>query len=436
MKENSLIIPRKLSGFMELSPAKQMVLDGMIEKIENVYKKYAFLPIDTPVLELSEILLAKSGGEIDKELYHFTKGDTNVCMRYDLTVPLARYVAMYGDTLNFPFKRYQIGKVFRGERAQKGRFREFIQCDADIIGLDTLPVIADAECINIIDKVFEALELEIVTHISNRNVLFGYCEGLGFNEQASDILIILDKLGKIGKENALAELNALGVNNNKAEQLIALTLKSGRFEDVLADIENLSDNETYQKGINELKELSSYLKAYNLDESRYTLDIGIIRGHNYYTGTVFESVLPSHPEFGSVCGGGRYDNLAGYYTDKHLPGVGLSIGITRLFDTLDRNGLLKEVKPTNIDLQIIPLGDTLLHCLGLQNFFQKELVCDVNYDTRSFKGKMKEANKREIPYILVVGENEVASGVYSLKNMETGEQYNLSKEECLKILKK
>ena len=189
--------------------------------------------------------------------------------------------------------------------------------------------------------------------------------------------------------------------------------------------------ELFQKGISELKELSSYLKAYKIDENRYTLDIGIIRGHNYYTGTVFESVLPQHPEFGSVCAGGRYDNLAGYYTDKHLPGVGLSIGITRLFDTLDKNGMLEEVKPTNIDLQIIPLGDTLLHCLELQTFFQEKLVCDVNYDTRSFKGKMKEANKRQIPYILVVGENEVNSGVYSLKNMTTGEQYNLSKEECL-----
>lgn len=436
MKENNIIIPRKLSGFMELSPSKQMVLDGMIEKIENVYKKFAFLPIDTPVLELSEILLAKSGGEIDKELYHFTKGDTNVCMRYDLTVPLARYVAMYGDTLSFPFKRYQIGKVFRGERAQKGRFREFIQCDADIIGVDTLPILADAECLNIADKVFEALGLDIVTHVSNRNILFGYCEGLGYGEKSSDILIILDKLGKIGKENAIEELNKLGVNESSANKLISLTNKSGRFDDVLNDIENLTDNETYQKGINELKELSSYLKAYNLNENRYTLDIGIIRGHNYYTGTVFESVLPSHPEFGSVCGGGRYDNLAGYYTDKHLPGVGLSIGITRLFDTLDRNGMLEEVKPTNIDLQIIPLGDTLLHCLELQNFFQKNLVCDVNYDTRSFKGKMKEANKRQIPYILVVGENEVSTKTYSLKNMTTGEQYNLSKEDCLKQILK
>jgi len=436
MKENNKIIPRKLSGFMELSPSKQMVFNGMIDKIENIYKKFSFLPIDTPVLELSEILLAKSGGEIDKELYHFTKGDTNVCMRYDLTVPLARYVAMYGDTLNFPFKRYQIGKVFRGERAQKGRFREFIQCDADIIGLDTLPIIADAECLNIADKVFQSLGLDIVTHISNRNILFGYCEALGFKEQTSDILIVLDKVGKIGKENAVAELLNIGLSSTQAQNLITLTLKCGRFDEVLSDIHNLTDNETYQKGISELKELSLYLKAYNIEEGRYALDIGIIRGHNYYTGTVFESVLPSHPEFGSVCAGGRYDNLAGYYTDKHLPGVGLSIGITRLFDTLDRNGMLEEVKPTNIDLQIIPLGDTLLHCLELQSFFQQHMICDVNYDTRSFKGKMKEANKRQIPYILVVGENEVNTKTYSLKNMVSGEQFNLSKEDCLKQILK
>lgn len=435
MSEKKLITPRKLSGFMELEPSKQMIFDQMKEKIKSVYQKFAFMPLDTPVLELSEILLAKSGGEIDKELYAFTKGDTAVCMRYDLTVPLARFVSMNEPNLTFPFKRYQIGKVFRGERAQKGRFREFIQCDADIVGLEKLPCIADAECLNLAYQVFNELNLNIVIHISNRNILFGYCEGLGLESLTLDILVILDKLGKIGKENALEELVKLGIDNDKAQKLIAITMECGQFEEVIQNIESLSDNETYQKGVKELKEVFSYLNAYGLNKDNYLLDIGIIRGHNYYTGTVFEAVMTSHPEFGAVCAGGRYDNLAGYYSPKNMPGVGVSIGLTRLFDLLDKNDMLPNFKKTNIDLQIIPLGDTLLSCLQLQAYFQKEIVCDINYDERSFKGKMKEANKREIPFILIVGENEVESGMYSLKNMTTSEQFTLTKEECLAKIK-
>lgn len=435
MTASKLIVPRKLSGFMELPPYKQIVLDEMINKIRSAYQSLGFMPLDTPVLELSEILLAKSGGSIDKEVYNFKKGETDICMRYDLTVPLARYVAMNAEQISFPFKRYQIGKVYRGERAQKGRFREFIQCDADIVGLDNLSLVADAECLFLVDKVFSNLDIQIVNHISNRNILFGLCEGLGYKEQTENILIILDKLLKIGQDNAFKELVELGVNENNANTLINLTKTSGNFDDVINKIENLSNNEIFVKGINELKEISSYLKSFKLDESKYILDIGIIRGQNYYTGTVFEAIIPSHPEFGTVCGGGRYDNLAGYYTEKKLPGVGLSIGLTRLFDLLDQNNMLPDFKQTNLNLQIIPLGDTMIECLNLLSFFQKDITCEVNYDNRSFKSKMKEANKKQIPFILVVGENEVNSKKYSLKNMTTGEQFNLSKEECLKIIK-
>ena len=434
MTQNKLITPRKLSGFMELDPPKQLLFDKMVEKIKNVYSKSGFMPLDTPVLEYSEILLAKSGGSIDKELYAFKKGDTDICMRYDLTVPLARYVAMNVNTLSFPFKRYQIGKVYRGEKAQKGRFREFYQCDADIIGLEELPLVADAECLSIVDKVFKSLGLKVVIHVSNRNVLFGYCEALGAEDKTQDILVILDKINKIGKDNAIAELKNLGVNEENCQKLIDITLKCGNFDAVLSQIENLSDNDTYQKGVNEIKEVYTYLKALGVDESCYLLDLGIIRGQNYYTGTVFEAMMPEHPEFLTVCGGGRYDNLAGYFTDKKLPGVGLSIGLTRLFDLLDNAGMLEEVKPTNFDLQIIPMGETICQCLKLKNYFENFLVCDVNYENRSFKAKMKEANRKKVPFIIIVGENEVKSNNYSLKNMYTGEQYNLSKEECLKVI--
>ena len=264
--------------------------------------------------------------------------------------------------------------------------------------------------------------------------MFGYCEGLGYKASTQEILIILDKIGKIGQENALKELLALGVKENDGKKLVDMTKLSGNFAQVLDKLKDLSDNELYQKGLAELSEVYSYLKAYNVNENNFVLDIGIIRGQNYYTGTVFEAIMPSHPEFGTVCGGGRYDNLAGFYTDKKMPGVGLSIGLTRLFDLLDKNDMLGKVKPNNIDLQLIPLGNTLLHCLELQSYFNQSIVCYVCYDNRSFKAKMKDANRREIPYIIVVGENEVANGVYSLKNMATGEQINLSKEECLKKL--
>ncbi len=435
MSEKKLITPRKLAGFMELEPSKQIIFDEMTEKIKKVFKKFAFMPLDTPVLEYSEILLAKSGGEIDKEVYAFTKGDTNVCMRYDLTVPLARYVAMNEPTLTFPFKRYQIGKVFRGERPQKGRFRELIQCDVDIVGLEQLPIVADAECVNITCEVFKALSLNALVHISNRNILFGYCESLGLADKTIDILVILDKINKIGREVAMEELEKIGTTSMQANDLISLTLKQGTFESVISEIKDLSDNQLYQKGISELTELHSYLKAFGINENSYTCDIGIIRGHNYYTGTVFETYMPEHLDFGAVSAGGRYDNLTGYYSNKNMPGVGVSIGLTRLFDLLDKNNMLK-TKSTEIELQIIPLGDTLTNCLELQAFFKDRLICEVNYDNRSFKSKMKEANKKEIPYVLIVGENEVESGEYSLKNMNTGEQITISKEKCATFIKK
>lgn len=434
MNNKGLVTPRKLSGFMELSPDKQVVFDEMIDKIKKVFKTNCFMPIDTPVLELSEILLAKSGGAIDKELYHFKKGDTDICMRYDLTVPLARYVAMNCENLFFPFKRYQIGKVYRGERAQKGRFREFYQCDADIIGNESLPIPADAECVNLIDKVFKELEIDVVTHISNRNILFGLCEALGLEKETNEILIVLDKINKIGRENAREELVRLGVKEKDIATLVDITLKCGEFDKVLKDIEKITDNECYQKGIRELKELGELIKVMGIDGC--VLDIGIIRGQNYYTGTVFEAVCPAHPEFGTVCGGGRYDNLAGYFTEKKLPGVGMSIGLTRLFDLLDNNDLLPAHPISSTTLCILPLGDTLSECFKLCAFFkEQDIYCEVNYSERSFKAKLKEANKKEIPFVLIVGEEEVKHETYNLKNMKTGEQFTLSKEEILKSVK-
>ncbi len=430
------ITPRKLSGFMELPPEKQIIFDEMKDKIRKVFDRNCFMPLDTPVLEYAEILLAKNNGEIDKEIYHFKKGDTEIAMRYDFTVPLARFVAMNSETLTYPFKRYQIGKNYRGEKAQRGRFREFYQCDADIIGNEKLPIVADAESINTFYQCYDALKLNVVIHISNRNILFGFIEELGYQENASEVLTILDKLDKIKVENAIFELNKLGIKNESAQQLINLTNKKGSFDEVLGEIKNFSTADTYIKGINEITELSSYLQAYKIPKDKYVLDIGVIRGHNYYTGTIFESFLLEHPEFGALGGGGRYDNLAQYYTDKNLPGVGMSIGFTKLFDLLDYNGLLQDTPRYPADVIIIPMGDTINNCLNLSTYLREQNIkAEVNYDDRSFKAKLKDANRKEVPYVIIVGENEVATGKYTLKNMRNSEQFSLTKEECINKIK-
>lgn len=434
MSQQKLIKPRILSGFMELSPNKQLIFDGMIEKIKRVYQESCFMPLDTPVLELSEILLAKSGGEIDKEVYHFTKGDTNICMRYDLTVPLARYVSMNSENISFPFKRYQIGKVYRGERAQRGRFREFVQCDGDIVGLDQLPIAADGECVFLIDKIFKQLDIDIVNHISNRNILVGYCRELSLQDKTKEVLTLLDKVNKIGKDGVEKELENLGIDKKTSDKLLYIISLQGDFQEVLEKLVPLSKDEIFVEGLRQLQELYQYIQAYQIDKKNYSLDISIIRGQDYYTGTVFEASIPSHPEFGTVCGGGRYDNLAGYFSQKKMPGVGLSIGLTRLFDLLDKNNMLPACPPTNTTLQIIPLGEYLVECFKLQSYFSKYLNCEVNYENRSFKAKMKEAGKKQIPYILIVGEEEIDRQLYTLKNMALGEQFKLSKEDCLKMI--
>ena len=437
MTQSNIIIPRKLSGFMELPPHKQMIFDDMMDKIKEVFKKNAFLPLDTPVLELSEILLAKSGGDIDKEIYRFNKGDTDICMRYDLTVPLARFVAMEKANLSFPFKRFQIGKVYRGEKAQKGRFREFYQCDADIIGMEQLPIPADGECINMISEIFKAIKVDnILIQISNRNILFGLCQALDLQEKTEDILILLDKMPKIGKEKVFASLLDLQISEDKANMLINVAGTKGTFEDVLAKVKDLCDNQTYTKGIQDLERLGKYLQACGLEKDRYILDLGIIRGHNYYTGTVFETIMTTHPEFGVICAGGRYDNLTQYFSDKKMPGVGLSVGLTRLFDLLDKNNLLPQYPLSPVKVEIIPLGDTLEYCLQVERFLKNNgIICETNWDERSFKGKMKDANKRQIPYVCVIGESEVESGKLALKDMISGTQQSLSKEEIVKLVK-
>lgn len=432
-----IITPRRLQGFVELDPENQLKFNEMKRKIEMVFENHCFLPLDTPVLELSEILLAKSGGDVDKEIYRFSKGSTDICMRYDLTVPLARFVAMNLNDLNFPFKRYQIGKVYRGERPQKGRLREFYQCDADIIGNGELSIVNDAECINLYADCFKELNLSTTVEISNRKILNGFIDFLNLKEYSEDIFIALDKIEKIGKDGVSEILLQKNISQEKIDLLAKLCVVKGNIEDVVKTCKNLCNNDEFVCGINELKELDSYLKSMGLCEENYTYNLAIIRGHNYYTGTVFEAYLKNHRDFGAVGGGGRYENLASYYTEAKLPGVGMSIGLSRLFDLLLSNNLLSETKKTNTDVAIIPLGETIKNCLNLcKKMRDNKIKADVFAENKSFKSKLKDANKREIHFVVILGEDEVKNQTFTLKNMISGEQFSLNFSELISKVQK
>ena len=430
--EEKKIVARKLQGFWELPPEKQVIFEGMLDKIKEVFKRHCFLPLDTPAMELSEILLAKSGGDIDKEIYRFVKGSTDACLRYDLTVPLARFVAMNENTLSFPFKRYQIGKVYRGERPQKGRLREFYQCDADIIGDGELSLVNDAECVKLYKDIFQNLNLPVQTEISSRKVLFGLIEDLGQAQQFSNISICLDKFDKIGEDGVRQGLEELGLNDEQIQKLISFVKLNGGAE-IFEKAEALCSNPTFLQGVAELKEIDGYLRAYGLDGNDYKFNFSIIRGHNYYTGTVFEAYLAWNRGAGAIGGGGRYEDLAGYFTSKKLPGVGMSIGMSRLFDIIQQNTC---EKVEFCKCAVIPMGDTLEKCLNFVDYLQQNGVCAEIYgENKSFKSKLKEANKRGVNYVAIIGEDEVKQDKITLKDMSASSQQILTKQQILNILR-
>ena len=328
-----IIKPRTLSGFMELLPSKQIQFEKMAEILRTTYASYGFAPLDTPVIEDAQILLAKGGGETEKQIYRFTKGDSDLALRFDLTVPLAKYVALHYNELAFPFRRFQISKVYRGERAQRGRFREFYQADIDIIGDGKLDILNEAEIPAIIYKVFRGFGLtRFQIHVNNRKILNGFYAMLGLSEKSGDIMRTVDKLDKIGPEKVkLILLEDCGLTESQAEEILTFIAIKGTNAEVLAALEGYAErNETFDLGFSELKAVCSNLAAFGVPEANFAVDLTIARGLDYYTGTVYETTLLDHPEIGSVCSGGRYDNLAGYYIDKQLPGVGISIGLTRL----------------------------------------------------------------------------------------------------------
>ena len=435
-----IIKPRTLSGFMELLPAKQIRFEKMLEILRTTYASYGFAPLDTPAIEDAQILLAKGGGETEKQIYRFTKGDSDLALRFDLTVPLAKYVALHYNELAFPFRRFQISKVYRGERAQRGRFREFYQADIDIIGDGKLDVLNEAEIPAIIYKVFRGFGLSrFQIRVNNRKILTGFYAMLGLSEQSGDIMRTVDKLDKIGPEKVkVILLEDCGLTQEQAEEILRFISITGTNDQVLTALEGYQGrNEIFDQGLQELKAVTVNLGAFGVPEENFAVDLTIARGLDYYTGTVYETTLLDHPEIGSVCSGGRYDNLAGYYIDKQLPGVGISIGLTRLFYVLDEQGLLNPQLPSApADALVLPMTEDAAPAIAVAEAIRSQgLRVQLYCEQKKFKQKMAYANKLEVPFVVLLGEDEIAEGKCSVKDMRSGQQVKLTCAEAAAFIR-
>ena len=432
--------PRTLSGFMELLPRPQQQMERMMEILRRSYSLYGFTPLDTPVIESAEVLLAKGGGETEKQIYRFEKGDADLALRFDLTVPLAKYVALHYNDLSFPFRRYQIGKVYRGERAQRGRFREFYQADIDVIGDGKLDITNEAEIPAIIYRTFSGLGLKrFQIRVNNRKILNGFYAMLGLTERSGDIMRTVDKLDKIGAEKVGALLETeLGLEREAVEEILRFIHIGGSNEEVLSALGGYKGrNELFDAGLSELTTVVKYLAAFGVPAENFAVDLTIARGLDYYTGTVYETTLLDHPEIGSVCSGGRYDNLAEYYTDRQLPGVGISIGLTRLFYVLGEQGMLNPELPTApCDVLVLPMTEDLSPAIAAATALREADVRTQLYtEGKKFKAKMNYADKIGVPYVLFLGEDEAAAGAVSVKDMLSGAQQTLPVAEAITLIK-
>ena len=429
--------PRTLSGFMELLPGRQIQFDRMAAIIRESFSLYGFTPLDTPLIEASEVLLAKGGGETEKQIYRFNKGDSDLSLRFDLTVPLAKYVALNYANLAFPFRRFQIGKVYRGERAQRGRFREFYQADIDIIGDGKLDISNDAEIPAIIYRTFTSLGLRrFQIRVNNRKILNGFYSMLDLTHKSGDIMRTVDKLEKIGEKSVRDLLTApeIGLTDEQAAEILRFIDIKGSNADVLAALEQYRGrNEKFDEGLDELGTMVKNLAGFGVPEANFALDLTIARGLDYYTGTVYETTMLDHPEIGSICSGGRYDNLAEYYTDKQLPGVGISIGLTRLFFVLEDQGYLNEqLNTAPADVLILPMTEDMTPAISLATSLRSVGVRTQIYgEQKKFKQKMTYADKLAVPYVIFLGEDEINDGAAAVKNMRTGEQVKLPVAEAV-----
>ena len=432
------VIPKTLPGFMELLPNEQILFNEMMDKIRKAYERFGFLPLDTPIIENSEVLLAKAGGETEKQIYRFNKGENDLSLRFDLTVPLSKYVVENYNEINFPFRRYQIGKVYRGEKPQKGRYREFYQCDIDVIDKDELSLLNDAEMPSIIYSIFKELGFgDFTISINNRKVLNGLFEALDQKDNSVEILRIIDKIDKIGKENVIKEIAELGVEQSKIDVIMNFISITGSIEETIQKLRDLNiENDLFKTGVNELEEVGRNIATFGVPKENYKIDLTIARGLDYYTGTVYETFLNEYRNLGSVCSGGRYENLAEYYTDQKLPGVGISIGLTRLFFQLTDKKIIEIGNNSIAKVLIISMVDSFEKSIEVATKLRN---CGINTQVYTNKDKIKKqfqyANRLNIPYVIVIGEDEIKENKVSLKNMESGEQKILDIEDAIKEIK-
>ena len=425
----SIIEPKTLPGTMELLPKEQILFNEIKSKIQNVYESFGFLPLDTPIIEKSDVLLAKAGGETEKQIYRFTKGDNDICLRFDLTVPLAKYVAANINELEFPFKRYQIGKVYRGEKPQKGRYREFYQCDIDTIGKDTLSIKNDAEYPAVIYSIFKSLDFgDFTIMLNNRKIINGLFEELNLSSQKEDIMRLIDKFDKMGKDNVVAcLLDDYQLDQNTCDRLINFLTFEGTTDEKLDMLKNAGfSSEIYNTGVSELEEVVKCVRLQGVPDKYFKIKLTIVRGLDYYTGTVYETILNDYPNLGSVCGGGRYDNLAGFYTEQKLPGVGIAIGITRLLYQLCENNLIKASKSSIAEVLVLPMDDNAIEkgYAVASKLRLSGIPCQLYLEDKKFKNKINYADKLKIPYVVIIGEDEVNNNYVTLKDM-----FNFSQEK-------
>ncbi len=441
-----MITPRTVSGTLELLPRQQIIHQHMIDVIRRGFERFGFLPVETPVFELKEVLLTKSGGETEKQVYFVQSTGSlqqgyvpDMALRFDLTTPLARYVAQYERDLAFPFRRYQIQRVYRGERPQRGREREFYQCDIDVIGKDKLTPLYDAELPAIIVQIFDTLKVGPFTiHFNNRKILRGLVQGYGLTDPETQILVLreIDKLDKIGAEKVLASLIGLGLAESDAQNLMELIGHKGSKDDVLAALQALPvEDPLFRQGVEEVTQMVAALRALGVPEERTRLNLSIARGLDYYTGTVYETTLDAHPEFGSVCSGGRYDDLASHYTKSKLPGVGISIGLTRLFELLEDTGLLPETPPL-VQILVAQL-DPALTPLYLSLATELRAACfrvDAWLEPAKLDKQIKFADKNGIPIVLLLGAEEAAESSVTVKDMKAKTQTRVARNNLIGFL--
>lgn len=427
-QNTSKIEPKILQGFLELLPAEQILFNKMMDIIRSNYERFGFVPLDTPVIERAEILLAKAGGETEQQIYRFTKGENDLALRFDLTVPLARYVAMHYNDLSFPFRRYHLGKSYRGERPQAGRFREFYQCDIDIIGNGELSIINDAELPGVIYNTFKEMGFENFTiKINNRRVLNGFFEFLKLSDKTVEILRVIDKIDKIGKENIIKELKDMGLEDNAVDKIIEFIHINGSNAEIISKLRALGiENTEFNTGLNELEQVSQLINKFGVPLENYKIDLTIARGLGYYTGTVYETILNDYPQLGSVCSGGRYDNLAEHFTEKKLPGVGISIGLSRLFYQLNKIGLVKGEASTPAKVLVISMLEDLDYPVEVATKLrQSGINTEIFTEKKKIGAQFKYADKQGIPFVVVVGEDELKGNFATLKDMKTGNEQKL-----------